>query len=132
MSRVSIEDSPTQNIVVTHSGYELDMNNLPGKLRAKLIKKGDLNADSIGLPPNMPGTKLKALREQLKNRAKRELKATGFKAGELIKYGEHSYELVDVDDENVYIMRPSSRNPEVMVRVKIKIDKVVRVLVDGE
>jgi hypothetical protein len=132
MSRSSIEDGPTMNMVMTHGGYELDMNNIPGKLRAKLIKRGDLNADSIGLPPNMPGAKLKALREELKARARKEIKQAGFQVGELIKYGEHTYEIIDVDDEHVYIHRPHSTKPDTMARVKIKIDKVIRVLVDGE
>jgi hypothetical protein len=80
----------------------------------------------------MPGVKLKALREELKSRARKEIKQQGFSVGEVIKYGEFSYEIVEVDDEHVYVMRPSSRNPNTMAKVKIKIDKVVRVIVDGE
>ena len=132
MSRTTVEDGPTTNVVITHSGYQIDMNNFPGKLRAILVKRGEMNADSIGLPPNMPGKKLLAIREEMRARAREALKTTGFTVGELIKYNDVVYDIKKIEDEKIYIERPSSKNPDKMTLVGIPIAKVIRVLIEGD
>lgn len=123
-----VEDGPVSNIVITHSGYEIDMNNFPGVVRAKLVKRGELNADSIGLPPNMPGVKLVAIREELKKKAATALARTSFSVGELIQYGQAVYEIKKIEDGRIFIEKPSARNPEKMTLVGIKIEKVIRAM----
>lgn len=92
------EDTPTSNLVETKSGYPLDLNNLPGRIRRKLIINGDLG-DAFQLPANMPGNKLKAIRDANaeKMREVRELNV-----GEFIQIGKRIYPITEVKDDKVY------------------------------
>lgn len=57
------DDGPTSIEVRTVSGDIIDINNLPGVKRKELVANGELDADKLITPANMPGAKLKAMRD---------------------------------------------------------------------
>jgi hypothetical protein len=94
------ENIATTNIVHTRSGYPIDLNNCPGKLRRNLVIRGELDS-GFALPDNMPG---KVMRERglLEEKKKLDEADKEIKVGEFIQVGKRAYPVVKVDEEKVY------------------------------
>lgn len=103
------EDAPTQMMGKTKSGYDIDFNNLSGKRRLELVEAGELTTEQFGIPANMPGVKLKEIRERNKQMIEAQLarknkadESLEFKVGDFITYKEESYEILATDATKGY------------------------------
>ena|SRR5690349_16566481 len=127
------EDGPAQNLVSTRNGFEIDLNNLPGKARVNLINEGELEVDQFIAPPNMPGLKLKALREQHRERIEKAMGAVkqaqpinDFEKGEVVYFQNEPKEILEVDpDKGVLLERLNKKNE--LKRVWTSVSKVKRI-----
>lgn len=59
-------DSQAPMEITSKSGNKYDTNNIPGSKRMELINNGEISADSFIAPANMPGGKLKEMRDKFK------------------------------------------------------------------
>lgn len=100
-----LDPDPAASIEVsTESGRIIDINNIPGKVKQELIQEGELDVDRFIMPANMPGKKLKELREAHRQRLEDSMKqltttANEFKVGDFILYKDLTYEVLKTDDE---------------------------------
>ena len=102
MERINVEDNPTQMMATTKSGQEIDMNNCPGTKKVELVQSGEMGVDQFVLPANMPGSKLKELREANRDRMEKFLtkepaEPNQFQVGDFVQYQEESYEVFKTD-----------------------------------
>lgn len=102
------QESPASSMVKTEAGYDIDVNNIPGKRKTQMIMDGELTIDEFNTPPNMPGKKLKALRdaanekhdknvEAVSKRKKDSSKDNPYQLGDMVKYGNTSSEVKECD-----------------------------------
>lgn len=104
------DDLPVSNFVATESGQEIDLNNLPGTTKVRLIQEGEMKIDAFIAPANLPGKKLQELRERHRESMEAALKKDSipneFQVGEMITFKGKVYEVLKVDsDRGVVIER---------------------------
>lgn len=136
---IDLDDSPAENFAKTLSGKTVDLNNLPGKVRQELIDEGEMSIESFVSPANMPGKKLKEMRERFakniedqrkKSNAAKGIKDTedailDFKVGELIIFKEISYEVKGVDPvKGLKITKDTDNGPKNVWVQPINVKKV--------
>jgi hypothetical protein len=103
------QDNPTSLITKTRSGQEIDLNNLPGRTKLRLIQADEMGIDQFISPPNMPGHKLKAIRDAHRERVGEQLKAVlmektkDFVVGDFVSFRGGSYEVLKVRQDGVMI-----------------------------
>ena len=73
-------NDPVSVLTRTRNGNNIDLNNIPGLVKARLIIDGQMSIDDFMSPANMPGIKLKKLREE--HRAKYEKVLDGIRPAE--------------------------------------------------
>jgi hypothetical protein len=56
-------NNPVSVLTQTLNGRVIDMSNLPGAVKIKMIQEGEMGVDAFATPPNMPGHKLRKIRE---------------------------------------------------------------------
>lgn len=138
---VDVEESDASELTNFEGLGRLDMKNVPGSKKIAAIEAGIARPETFIAPPNMPGHKLKELRERndlykaverrkaekaAKKQAKEEIKQTVqekveedadevvYAVGMQIKYGDIVTEIIDVDEEKgVLIKRPSKKDGDV-------------------
>lgn len=114
------DEGAVSSMVTTISGREVDMMNIPGKAKLDLVESGDLlPSQALSLPANMPGQKLKFIREAKqkvldKALAKRKSKtskaskleegstegaAVQFGVGDIVEYQGELVEILEVREE---------------------------------
>ena len=106
-------NSPTSILTATKDGYPIDLQNVPGMTKIRLIKEGQMDIDRFVMPPNMPGKKLVILRQahrekmeaQIAEIDKKEADKNPYKVGDMISYKENTYEVLKVDGERVQISK---------------------------
>lgn len=122
-------NNPTSVMV---AGY--DVMNMPGKIKLELIEKGELEPERFVTPPNMPGKKLKALRdqhaarldEQFKKKHDKEdsaLKDNPYKVSDHVRYQGEVYEIIEIEGSRVKFQRFSEKKKK-MVTTSVTYDKV--------
>ena len=127
-------DDPIASYVKSKSGVVIDLNNCPGVLRAKMVLSGDMGVEAFVSPANMPGAKLKKMREEFaaklapslaKVKANEDEKteefsqnATDFPVGSFVMYKEVSYEVMKNRQDAVLIevMADDNRPQKVWVK----------------
>ena len=127
-------DDPIASYVKSKSGVVIDLNNCPGVLRAKMVLSGDMGVEAFVSPANMPGSKLKKMREAFvakltptldRVKASEEKKdeefskaATDFPGGSFVMYKEVSYEVMKNRQDAVLIevMADDNRPQKVWVK----------------
>jgi hypothetical protein len=89
-----IED-PVSVVVRVNSGQTYDLKNLPGAKRKQLIDAGEISIDKFVQADNMPGYKLKLMRDRFKinnpqlaesNTSVAEIDITKLQKGDLVSY----------------------------------------------
>lgn len=102
---MSANDIEAEVIVTLTDGSKVDINNIPGKKKKELIKKGQIAAEKFVIAPNMPGKLLAQKRKEFLESLEREEQATPeFLKGEMVKHKGHVVEIADVDNENKKLM----------------------------
>lgn len=125
------DDGPAYSPVITRSGREIDSNNFPGKLRAKLVMTGEMAPDSIGIPPNMPGKKLAEFRAAARDKAREAITNVPLSIGDHFLWKGHVYSVIEDDGQYIYFNKPSPKGKKV-TRSKVKKSAVARHLVDSK
>jgi len=106
-------NSPTSTLTTTKSGAVIDLQNLPGMTKLQLIQSNELEVDQFIVPSNMPGRKLKVLREAHRGRIKEQLQllvdentveAKDYKVGEFVSFSGKTFEVLKVDSDRVQIL----------------------------
>jgi len=105
-------DEPAVNPIETTSGSSYDTNNISGAKKAQLIMDGELSMDNFINPPNMPGKKLKAMRDRHREGMESYFKKAAeetpneYKVGDIVVYRKEATEVLEVDPERgVKIMK---------------------------
>lgn len=103
LADIENEDPSAENLTQTNSGDLIDMNNLPGKKRLTLVAEGELAVEQFVSPANMPGKKLKEMRDRFAETFKSQVDRAGgvpideYKPGSLFEYKDGVYEVLAVD-----------------------------------
>lgn len=89
------EEAPASVVVQTPLG-KIDINNVSGAAKRRLIMEGKVNPDKFVTPDNMPGKKLAALRA--KNKVNLGIKeVSDFKVGDLVEFRKRVSPIVEVN-----------------------------------
>lgn len=97
------EDQESPSVIVkTSNGGIYDINNISGRRKLELIKDGEMGIDEFIAPDNMPGKKLKELRDAHRSNLGNALKqgeANTFKTGDLVQFKGVATEVTKVDPD---------------------------------
>lgn len=89
------EEVPASVVVQTPLG-KIDINNVSGAAKRRLIMEGKVSPDKFVTPDNMPGKKLAAMRA--KNKTNLGIGDVGqFKVGELVEFRKKVSQIVEVN-----------------------------------
>lgn len=119
----SLEDEPASKEMEI-AGSKYDINNMPGVVRNRLIMEGEVTADDFITPPNMPGAKLKALRDEHRSRVEASIrgmegnKKNTYEVGDIVIYKNIQTEVLEIDDNKLVIMNDKGK------KVKVSFTKV--------
>src|SRR3990170_4044498 len=97
------QDEPASVLIDTESKDKIDINNISGKRKARLVMEGEISIDNFLLPSNMPGKQLKELRDRHRSAFDSGIKRltkdapNTYQVGELVKYRESVSEVLEVD-----------------------------------
>lgn len=137
-----IDAVPVSVPAMTRSGNEIDMANLPGKVRIELLERGELQLNQMLIPANMPGKKLKEYKERHKARMEQERAAAAkaakkagvpeakpklqLRVGDIITYKDKNYSILGLDpvEGRVKFKKLNTKGEEVLVSVPF--DKVTK------
>ena len=106
---VGDQDQPTQSLIQTRSGKLVDLQNMPGMVKINLIKEEELGIDQFITPANMPGAKLRVLRERHREIIEAQLTTLAEKTkkdyvvGDFVSFKGGSYEVLKVKEDGVMI-----------------------------
>lgn len=108
---VDDEETPASVMVKTPEGRVIDINNISGLAKAKLIMEGEFTQDQFTTPDNMPGKKLAALRASKNVNIQKGIdeiskdKKNKFKVGDIVRFKNNVSEVLEIDDNRVKIAR---------------------------
>jgi len=134
---VEVIGAPDNPISLMSHGY--DLNNIPGKVKKRLVDSGVMKVEHLITPPNMPGEKLAKLRQEYKARweeaeAKEDENASKpkdpigeigenpFKLEDIVEYKKQVCEIKGLDGDYVHIDRTNAKGE--LKRIKVKFWKV--------
>lgn len=128
---VSGED--VYNPVVAEGGRVVDINNISGRVKAEMIMNGELDVDRFIAPPNMPGQRLKELRNKHRdnvlkdvNKIVKQAKVSHeFSVGETVLYKGYQTEITTVSKsgEKVKVRKKNGNESNWVYINKIKLPK---------
>lgn len=102
---------------------EYDVANMPGRLKYQLIKSGEMSVDRFITPPNMPGKKLKELRDAHRARIEEQFglmeslqETNPYKVGDMVTYKDLVVEVLEVKGPKIKIT--NSEGKKVLVPFK--------------
>lgn len=105
-----------ESVIMRTEDGQFDLRNLPGRIRRRLIITGQVKAEQFATPANMPGAKLKALREEQKARSDEEGIIEGseltnpYKVGDIISWKNKVYEVLEVNENKVKFEKEPGKN----------------------
>jgi hypothetical protein len=126
------QDNPTSTLVNTKSGDDIDLLNLPGKKKMELVLSGELNIDKFVMPANMPGKKLKELRDAHRTRFQEILdKAQGeedkentFKVEDSVIYKDYACQVLEIKGSKVKVEIPDDEKAGELKKIWVNYKKL--------
>lgn len=124
------EKDAVQMVQTKITGYNIDLNNVPGKIRMLLVRRGEID-NPFPLPANMPGKKLAELRKVHANKLKTELENSKLEAkpGNYVEVGKNNnaYLITEVDEEYVYFEKTLKNGSVKKLKVPLAKARIVAV-----
>jgi hypothetical protein len=108
------DDKTPTAFVTTRSGGIIDVNNVPGVVRARMISSGEVSLNRFVGAENMPGTKLKPIRDRFAASMEKAVEKVAteeaseenpLKVGDMVEYKDNIYEVLKVDGKKIMIER---------------------------